>query len=181
MANRIIVLHKGEKVHETNDVPEGIDYYIRNCVSQQGGTQQDYGLVQIKEVKLIGKDVNTEGDHVSVPYLGQLSVELELNTSTHADEGVVIIDIADRSKTTVASTRSDQFGYKLQLTGGTQRLKVDLLSLQLKPEIYYISVSVRNTEANYPMAVAGFVKQFQVTGFIDTDTAVHLKSEWLPG
>ncbi|MEM9916852.1 MAG: ABC transporter ATP-binding protein [Bacteroidota bacterium] len=49
VASRVAVLDKGQLIHQSEDVPAALDYYIRNCLKHLGEEQLKDQLQKIKE------------------------------------------------------------------------------------------------------------------------------------
>lgn len=181
MATRIMVMDKGRLTFETSNVAEGVEYYIRNCVTRADDTFAQQGILKLNKVSLsTDAGPEQEGEVFTLQHLEKLRVTLDMESHTAGSHAVLSVEISDRNKNIIAVSDSLHSSFLLGVKEGPLRVEMELPELPLSPGTYYISVTVREKETEYPLLMAGFVKSFTILGqyYQEEGERVKLRSLW---
>ena len=161
VANRVIVLEHGVVVHRNPDVASGIDFYMR----QGGGVHQEQLSEVIESVQFPDK----------VDYGASLQLQIQY-AAVPVTDGVWVVQIYDTERRLVAEHEST---VGLISTSGTKHLVNCVFDkIQLKPELYYLTVGIMNRESNQYITMYNAPEPFQVTGYFQGNAPYQIAAKW---
>jgi lipopolysaccharide transport system ATP-binding protein len=161
VANRILVLDRGEVVHRNTDVTAGIDFYMR-----QSGTL----LEQQQSEAILGVDYPEK-----VAYGSPFPLQIQYSSVPLLDS-VWVIQIYDSERRLVAEHESSSG--LISSSGGQHTVQCVFEQIQLKPEIYYLTVGIMNRESNQYIAIYNVPEPFQVTGYFQGNAPYQMVAKW---
>jgi|GEM_PF-1750552 len=162
VANRVLVLEKGVVIHRDEDVASGIDFYMRRgAASIQAERQGD--TIQAVEFK----------DQVGYGESFDFAITYRSNQPLDA---VWIIQVYDAERRLVAEHESDT-GW-LEHDDKTHTVKCSIDQIQLKPELYFVTVGIMHRESNQYIAMFNAQEPFQVTGYFQGNAPYQMAAKW---
>jgi len=180
MANRIMVLEKGEKIFETTQVQKGIDYYINNCIHSAavaGSASSDSGLVSST---LFSKNQKTSesNESLQLDHGDELGVEFAFRTPAATDKLVIQLELVNSKLETVAVVHSETAKFKVNQPGNSHQIRVVIPQLPLRADKYKINITVRNSENDLPVVIAHAIHSFVVKSGVHSTAHVQLMALW---
>lgn len=180
MANRIMVLEKGEKIFETTQVQKGIDYYINNCIHSAavaGSASSDSGLVSST---LFSKNQKTSesNESLQLDHGDELGVEFAFRTPAATDKLVIQLELVNSKLETVAVVHSETAKFKVNQPGNSHQIRVVIPQLPLRADKYKINIAVRNSENDLPVVIAHAIHSFVVKSGVHSTAHVQLMALW---
>lgn len=174
MANRIVVMDKGIKLHETADVQEGIDYYIRTCIHPAPANGDGASILDSSRVYA---DAASPDGILQLQHGDALNIELDLDIPSSLEHCTVETEIVNSHQKTVAVIHSDTAGFRLQGTG-KQTLHIRIPHMELKSDKYSVHVSIRQRGDNLPLLIARHIQSFTIQAKAHTQEWVQLNAAW---
>ena len=180
MANRIMVLEKGEKIFETTQVQKGIDYYINNCIhssSVSGSASANSGLVS--SILFSGNQKTSEANEtLQLDYGDELGLEFTFRTPAATDKLVIQLELVNSKLETVAVAHSETAKFRVSELSNSYQIKVVIPQLPLRADKYKINIAVRNSENDLPVVIAHAVHSFVVKSGVHSVAHVQLMAVW---
>ncbi len=180
MANRIMVLEKGEKIFETTQVQKGIDYYINNCIhssSVSGNASANSGLVS--STLFSGNQKTSEANEpLQLDYGDELGLEFSFSTPVATDKLVIQLELVNSKLETVAVAHSETAKFRVSRLSNSHQIKVVIPQLPLRADKYKINITVRNSENDLPVVIAHAVRSFVVKSGVHSVAHVQLMAVW---
>lgn len=174
LANRILVMDKGNKLYETTDVQQGIDYYIRTCIQTSITSINDTSILSASRVYADGALAD---DKLHLQYGDALNIELDLNTSLSLEHCTLEAELVNSHQKTVAVIHSDTADFRIE-GSGKQTVHIRIPHIELKSDRYTVHVSIRQRGDNLPLLVARHIQSFSVQAKAHTNEWVQLNAQW---
>ncbi len=180
MANRIMVLEKGEKIFETTQVQKGIDYYINNCIhssSNAGSASANSGLVS--STLFSGNQETSEANEsLQLDYGDELGLEFTFRTPAATDKLVMQLELVNSKLETVAVVHSETAKFRVSQLSNNYQIKVVIPQLPLRADKYKMNITVRNSENDLPVVIAHAIHSFVVKSGVHSIAHVQLMAVW---
>lgn len=180
MANRIMVLEKGEKIFETTQVQKGIDYYINNCIhssSNAGSASANSGLVF--STLFSGNQKTSEANEsLQLDYGDELGLEFTFRTPAATDKLVMQLELVNSKLETVAVVHSETAKFRVSRLSNSYHIKVVIPQLPLRADKYKMNITVRNSENDLPVVIAHAIHSFVVKSGVHSIAHVQLMAVW---
>lgn len=181
MANRIMVIEKGEKIFETTQVQRGIDYYINNCIhssaDRASSASADSGLVS--STLFSGNQKTNESlESLQLDYGDELGLEFAFRTPAATDKLVMQLELVNSKLETVAVAHSETAKFKVSRFGNSYQIRVLIPHLPLRADKYKINITVRNSENDLPVVIAHAIHSFVVKSGVHSVAHVQLMAVW---
>ena len=162
VANSVVVLEKGTLIHSDSDVASGIDFYMRRGVSASVQNQQSEVIeaVEFDEKVAYGSAFDLRIQYRPIPQ----------------QDAVWVVQIFDAERRLVAEHESDTGFFDSDYQGTTLQCQIE--KIQLKPEMYYVTVGIMSRETNQYVAMHNASKPFQVTGYFQGNAPYQMAAKW---
>jgi lipopolysaccharide transport system ATP-binding protein len=162
VANRVIVLERGVVVHRDPDVASGIDFYMRQGGSLREELQSEIiQSVQLPEKVEYGTSLRLQIQYYAVPVL----------------DCVWVVQIYDTERRLVAEHEST--AGQVSTMGKEHSVDCVFENVQLKPELYYVTVGIMNRESNQYVTMYNAPEPFQVTGYFQGNAPYQMSAKWI--
>ena len=178
LATSIIVIDRGQKVFESEDVSKGIDFYNEAQLREAPDAESVSGTggATVRDVRFLFQKDPSDG-FFKIGYLEDLEMEIVLSADRAVAEPRVEVSISDIELQNVAHCRSSLCRFPIRNDADEIRLRVKFPRIQLAPRTYYVSVAVKD-EKGVVLAKRHAANRFSVTGNFSVPSPFHLDASW---
>lgn len=172
VANRAMIMDRGQKIFEDGDVPNVIDQYLKmNVRSGKAGERLQSSGIHIKSLAWLN-----QSDFIEIEHLGKLAFRTEYAIDPELEHAIGVVQIHDEGQRIVSESRSSiaQFA----MPAGECAVVVELPEVALRPGNYYLSFGLLSADENQFLAMRNFDLRFQVMGYYISGATTNLKANW---
>jgi lipopolysaccharide transport system ATP-binding protein len=172
VANRAMIMDRGQKIFDDAHVPTVIDQYLKmNVRSAKPFENQQGTTAHIRKLEWLDKSENPE-----IPHLGKLAFRAEYIIDSAIEHAVGVVQIHDEEQRIVSESRSSiaQFA----LPSREAAVVVELPEVALRPGNYHLSFGLLSADENQFLAMRNFDLHFQVVGYYLAGATTNLKANW---
>ncbi len=174
ISSDIMVMDKGKALYYGNDVPRGIEYYYSN-LSPYEGTITGSGRAIIHRVELESKGRKAVE---TINYLDDLSVHVHASVDYKIQYPTFTVTFHNQALQQVSQWCSLFHGARIRNGGAILHLKVDFGKINLSPSVYFISVSITDSDNREVLTKHMAARRIQVTGDYVGYCPVQLVADW---
>lgn len=174
----IIVLDRGRKVYQSDDVAAGIEFYCSQFDYEKASISGE-GIALIDKVRLLSDSgLSSDKGMLRINYLESLSLEITFSLDKSIQKASVNIVFVDKDFNNVSICRSELCGFEIKNSSPENKIRVKFPELQLSPGIYYVTVGIKDEVRNKALIKYHAIERFRVMGGFTSLAPFHLKAHW---
>lgn len=174
----IIVLDRGRKVYQSDDVAAGIEFYCSQFDYEKASISGG-GMAFIDKVRLLSDSgLSSDKGLLRINYLEGLSLEITFSLDKSIQKASVNIVFVDKDFNNVSICRSELCGFEIKNSSPENKIRVKFPELQLSPGIYYVTVGIKDEVRNKALIKYHAIERFRVMGSFTSLAPFHLKAHW---